>query len=80
MRLDRERKTLKILSSVHGGSCSLLAKLICAGQDKDWLRLVMPSCLGGDLNVLLDQAAFPTQHHPSSTGTSTFANTLVKCG
>jgi len=56
MRLERERKTLRLLSNTSKmGSNSILAKLICSGQDHEWLRLVMPACLGGDLNMLLDQ-------------------------
>jgi len=64
MRLERERKTLKLLAKEllwtqraggGGGPSHALARLICSGQDKEWLRLVMPACLGGDLGLLLDR-------------------------
>lgn len=57
-RLERERVTLKLMANDLIGShigAGLLAKLICSGQDAEWLHLVMPACLGGDLNSLLDQ-------------------------
>ena len=50
--LERERKTLKLLAASR--ACTGLVRLICSGHDDDWLRMVLPAYLGGDLSGLLE--------------------------
>ena len=56
-RLERERKTLKLMQlHVRGGpQPHNLVRLICSGHDREWLRLVLPAYLGGDISKLLDE-------------------------
>jgi len=56
-RLERERKTLRLMQShVRGGpQPHNLVRLICSGHDREWLRLVLPAYLGGDISKLLDE-------------------------
>ena len=65
MRLERERKILKLLATeLRGGPQPLcMARLICSGQDKDMLRLVMPACLGGDLQDLMESQGKLSDEH-----------------
>lgn len=87
MRLERERKTLKLLATEALGyrALSNLAKLICSGQDMEWLYLVMPACLGGDLHMLLDQVSHRLKRavaiftYPHSTTRSTMHSLTLIC-
>ena len=53
--LERERQTLKLLATADGRIPTGLTRLICTAHDAEWLRLVMPAYLGGDLANLLRQ-------------------------
>ena len=57
--LERERRTLKLLASSARHLSDGLTRLICSGHDAEWLRLVMPAYLGGDLSALLDAVGKP---------------------
>jgi len=65
MRLERERKILKLLATELRGLPTplALARLICSGQDKEMLRLVMPACLGGDLQDLMEAQGRLSDEH-----------------
>ena len=57
MRLERERQVLRLLAGELRGGIQphILVRLICSGHDNEWLRLVLPAYLGGDLSKLIDE-------------------------
>jgi len=56
--LERERQVLAMLASM-GRRHFTLTRLICSAHDNEWLRLVMPAFMGGDLAGLLEDLAKP---------------------
>jgi len=63
MRLERERKTLRLMQAhLRGGAQPYnLVRLVCSGHDPEWLRLVLPFYGGGDLSRLLDESKLTTE-------------------
>ena len=67
MRLERERRTLALLGEeLHGGALPhILARLICSGHDRDWLRLVRPACPAAHSCSLAAHGCGPGAHRCS---------------
>ena len=80
MRLERERKTLRLMQAhLRGGAQPYnLVRLVCSGHDPEWLRLVLPFYGGGDLSKLLDeQGKLPAEHVQFYAGCIILALTQV---
>ena len=56
--LDREREILRLLSDSdrqRGSKNRWFVHLVCAGQERNAMQLVMPACLGGELWNILNE-------------------------